>query len=1031
MRLLNAIVGWSLRNRPLVVVATLLVVALGIRAAWLLPLDAMPDLTGIQVEVVTSAPALSPIEIEQFVTVPIERTLAGTPGSTEIRSTSKYGLSMVTVVFRDDVDLYRARQLVDEQLRSADSAATKYGHPRLGQISSALGEVFQFTVRNDQLGAMKTRELLDWYIAPQLRSVGGVVDVSALGGEDRQYQVVLDPARVAAAGLSVPEVLAAVQAANGNAGGGYVELDREQLVIGTQGLITSLDDLRRTVVAMSASGSAITVASLGDVKFGPRLRRGAASRDGSGEVVVGVALMLRDENARAVTQALKAKLAEIERSLPAGTTIEPFYDRSNLVDHTIKTVGRNLLEGAGLVIVVLLLMLGSLRAGLVVAATIPLALLVAVIAMHLVGLSGNLMSLGAIDFGLLVDGAVIIVENTMRRLNDAQLRAGRALSPAERSDVVRDATSEVRTASIYGEVIIAIVYLPILALVGTSGKLFHPLASTVLFALAGAVLLSLTVVPVLASFALRLASTPREPVLFRAIARAYMPLLGWVARRRALVIGASVMILAGGIALFMRLGADFIPQLDEGDQLLEVHRLPGVALSEGLEIDRRVETSIRQVPEVAHVVGRLGSPEFTTDPMGIDQTDVYVQFKPRDEWSRSKPEIIEDITTRLERDVPEITFGVTQPIEMRTNELLAGIRSDVAAIIYGDDLDQLLAIGNRVAHVLRSVPGAEDVRVEQVAGLRYLRIVPDRRKLERYGVSIADINTLVESLAVGASAGEVREGERQFELVVKTDLKFQGDLETVRALPVKSKTGQLARLGDVADVLIEDGPAEISRADRSRRLLVELNVRGRDLGAVVRDAREAVASRVPLPPGYRVEWGGQFEQYEAGRARLLIVVPVALVLIMAVLWLAFRSITTSLIIFTGVPFAMVGGVAALYARDIPFSISAGVGFIALSGVAILNGLVLMSAARRFEREGLIRHEAIRAAAAERLRPVLMTALVAALGLLPMALSTAPGSEIQRPLATVVIGGMATSPILTLLILPIAFALRTKRRATDS
>lgn len=1032
MSFLSAIVGWSLRNRPIVLVVAVLVVALGARAAWLLPLDAMPDLTGVQVEVVTSAPALSPIEIEQFVSVPLERMFAGTPGSTEIRSISKYGFSMVTVVFRDDVDIYRARQLVDERLRSGDEAVvTRYGRPQLGQISSALGEVFQFVVRNDRLGAMKTRELLDWYIAPQLRTVAGVVDISTQGGEDREYQVVLDPALLAASAISVPEVVSAIEAASGNAGGGYIETNREQLVIGTQGLMTSLDDLRRVVIASSPAGVPITIASLGEVRFGPRLRRGAASRDAEGEVVVGVALMLRDENALAVSEAVKAKLEAIRPSLPPGTSIEPFYDRSQLVGHTIKTVGRNLVEGAVLVIVVLLLLLGSLRAGLVVAATIPLALLIAVIAMHAAGVSGNLMSLGAIDFGLLVDGAVIIVENAMRRLTQERARIGRDLVAEERIAVVRDATTEVRAASIYGEVIIAVVYLPILGLVGTSGKLFHPLAATVLFALGGAVVLSLTLVPVLASFALRPAATAREPLLFRIAAAAYRPALAWIERHRWIAITVGISLLTVAVGLFLRLGTDFVPQLDEGDLLIEVHRLPGVALTESLAIDKRTQRSIREVPEVAHVVGRLGGPEFTTDPMGIDQTDVYVQFRPRAGWTRGKDEIVSDIAHRLERDVPEIVFGMSQPIEMRTNELLAGIRSDVAAIVYGDDLDQLVALGGRIARVLRSVPGAADVRVEQIAGLRYLRIVPDRRALERSGVTVAEINTLAESLAVGANAGDVREGERRFELVVKTRLVFDGDLERVRALPVKATTGEMVRLGDVADVRIEDGPAEINRANHSRRLLVEMNVRGRSLVDLVADARAAVATRVALPPGYRVEWGGQFESYVAGRARLLVIVPIALALIIAILWLAFRSLSTALVIFLGVPFAVVGGVIGLAVRDIPFSISAGVGFIALSGVAILNSLVMISAAHRLEQDGLARVDAMRAAAHERLRPVLMTALVAALGFLPMALSTAPGSEIQRPLATVVIGGMFSSPVLTLLILPAIFGMRRRRSARAS
>ncbi|HEX2877973.1 MAG TPA: CusA/CzcA family heavy metal efflux RND transporter [Polyangiaceae bacterium] len=1024
MIFLNAIVAWSLRNRPAVILFALLMTLVGVRAAFKLPIDAVPDVTNVQVQIITSAPALSPAEVEQYVTVPVERSMAGIPRTTEVRSISKYGLSVVTVVFEDGTDIYFARQLVNERMtEAAESVPEQYGRPEMGPISSGLGEIFQFVVRNEALTLMQLEELLDWQIAPVLRTVPGVVEVNSFGGEDKQYQVVLDPKRLQAAGVSVAQVIDALERSNANAGGGYIEHNREHFVVGTTGLVRSLDDLRNVVIGATSDGVPITVATVGDAKFGPRLRRGAASKDGEGEVAVGVALMLLGENSRTVTEGVKQKLAALQSSLPQGTRIEPFYDRSALVSRTIRTVVTNLLEGALLVIGILLLLLGDIRAGLVVAVTIPLSLLFAVIAMNGLGMSGNLMSLGAIDFGLIVDGAVIIVENAVRRMADKRKVTGSELSSDGRGQLVKEATSEVMSASVFGVAIIAIVYIPLLSLTGIEGKLFRPMATTVLLALVGAFILSLTLVPVLTSYFVKPKASHHDTWLLRMAGKAHVPLLAKAIRRRWVTVGSSVLVLAAAIVIFTRIGAEFVPQLDEGDLLVEARRLPGVALTESVATDARLQKAILSVPEVSQVVSKTGAPELATDPMGMEQTDVYIGLKDRKTWrsGMSKEDVGNEISKAIETAVPEVAGGISQPIQMRTNELIAGVRSDVAALVYGPDLDELNTIGEQIAKALRTVAGADDVRVEQVAGLRYLTIDPDRMKLARYGLTVEDINQITETIAVGHHVGDVLEGERRFGIVVKTEHGFDGDLSRLLALPLRSVTGQVVPLGDVATLSFATGPAQISRESQSRRLTVEFNVRDRDLLSVVHDAQAAVQKSVKVPTGYRVEWGGQFHHYEEAKARLGIVVPLALLLIGFLLWMAFRSVRSALVIFLNVPFAVVGGIIALWVRDIPFSISAGVGFIALFGVAVLNGLVLVGFAEQLERKGQAPAEAIRHAAELRLRPVLMTALVASLGFLPMALSTAPGSEVQRPLATVVIGGLVTATILTLLVLPVVYA----------
>ncbi len=1033
MAFLSAIVRWSLRNRPIVLVLAVLWVVIGVRSATTLPIDAVPDVTNVQVQIITAAPALSPIEVEQYVSTPIERAMAGIPKTTEIRSISKYGLSVVTVVFTDETSIYFARQLVAERMGEAESAVpSQYGKPEMGPISTGLGEIYQFTIENPALTLMELEELLDWQVAPQLRTVPGVTEVNSFGGEDRQYQIVLDPGRLQAAGVSVLQVTEALKKANANAGGGYIEYNREHFVIGTEGQVKSLDDLRHVVIGATPQGVPITVNTVGDVRFGPRLRRGAATKDGKGEVCVGVTLMLMGENSRVVTEAVKAKLALIEPSLPKGTKLVGFYDRSVLVDRTIHTVGKNLIEGALLVILVLFVLLGDLRGGLVVAAVIPLALLFAVTVMSSTGASGNLMSLGAVDFGLLVDGAVIIVENAVRRLSERRKELGRALTSDERLGVVESSTMEVRSASVFGEAIIAIVYLPVLALTGIEGKLFRPMATTVLLALGGAFILSLTLVPVLTSYLVREKEGEHETWLLRKAHALYLPAFRRVRGARVPTILASVALLAGAVALFFRVGAEFVPTLDEGDLLIEARRVPGVALTESVNDGGRLERALLAIPEIEHVVSRTGAPEVATDPMGLEQSDVYVTLKPRSTWRRGLTK--EDLVAEMEKALaatPEIGGGVSQPIEMRENELIAGVRSDVAFLIYGNDLDELRRQAEKAAAAIEKIPGAVDVRVEQTAGLRYLRVKPDRYKLARYGLTIESINDVTETLAVGHRVGDVLENDRRFGMVVRVDHGFDGDLESLQKLPLKSLSGQLVPLGDVANLEFTTGPAQVSHSSQSRRITVEFNVRGRDLMTVVGDAQASVKKAVVLPVGYRGEWGGQFEHYTEAKSRLGVVVPLALGLIGFLLWLAFRSPRAAALIFLNVPFAIVGGIFALWVRGIPFSISAGVGFIALFGVAVLNGLVLVSFARHLEDQGASHDEAIATAAELRLRPVLMTALVASLGFLPMALSTEPGAEVQRPLATVVIGGLVTATLLTLFALPVVYGwLGKERRSAD-
>ncbi|APS00184.1 efflux RND transporter permease subunit [Pajaroellobacter abortibovis] len=1031
MSLLSTIIHWSLRNRLLVLVLTLIAFVLGIQSVLKLPVDALPDITNVQVQIITSTPAFSPLEVEQYLTIPIERALAGVPHSIQVRSLSKHGLSVVTVVFEEGTSIYFARQQINERLREVErNIPAGYGKPEIGPITTGLGEIFQFTLHNDHLNLMELKELLDWTIIPQLRTVPGVTEVNSFGGEERQYKIILDPKRLQAAGISIAEVAKALQRSNANTGGGYIEHNQEQWIFGSEGLVKDLEDLKRVVIGATPQGVPITVATVGEVQFGRRLRMGAATANGQGEVVIGVALMLLGENPRTVTQSIKDKLALLQPSLPPGTRIEPFYDRMLFIDQTLWTVTKNLIEGALLVIAVLFLLLGDWKAGLVVSALIPLSFLFALTMMNLFHISGNLISLGAIDFGLIVDGAVIIVENAVRRLGLKRKELGRALTSEERITVVQDAATQVRTASGFGEAIIAVVYLPILTLTGTEGKLFQPMAITVLFTLAGAFVFSLTLIPVLVSYVIVPSTHLHETKIFNVIQRLYQHLLHKTVHypKLAGLCGGALLLLS--TAIFAHLGAEFVPTLDEGDILIyEARRLPGISLTESLATTTRLEKAFLTVPEVSQAISRTGAPQIATDPMGVEQTDIYILLKERKKWREGFPKekIAEEIIRSAQHLVPEVNGSISQPIQMRTHELIAGVRSDVALMLYGPRLEQLTELAQKMGSILSTIPGVVDLRIEQIDGLKYLRIIPDRAKLARYGLTIEDINQLTDTIAIGHPVGMVLEGDRHFSIVIQIHESFQESAESLLNLPLKAITGQMIPLGDVAAIRFTPGPAQISRDQQSRRLSIEFNIRQRDMLSAVEEAQQKIHEQVKIPIGYWIEWGGQFDHYLTANRRLALIIPLVLGLILLLLWLGIGSLRDACLIFAHIPFAAIGGVLALAIRGIPFSISGGIGFIALFGVAVLNGIVLIGFAHELERIGFSRMEAILKSAKERLRPVLMTAVVASLGFMPMALSIAPGAEIQRPLATVVIGGILSSTLLTIFLLPVIYAATGPKR----
>lgn len=1024
--MIDALLNFSLARRWVVLFLVLAVAGVGVWNYQRLPIDAVPDITNVQVQINTQAAGYSPLEVEQRVTYLVETAIAGLPRVEYTRSLSRYGLSQVTVVFQDGTDIFFARNLINERLQLAKSQLPSGVEPEMGPIATGLGEIFLYTVSAEKdarqpngqpYDATALRTLQDWVIRPQLRQVPGVTEVNTIGGYEKQFHVTPDPARLLAYGLTFEDVVKALERNNANVGAGYIEKNGEQYLIRSPGQVTDIPAIERVIVA-HRGGVPVSVRDVADVAFGKQLRTGAATRDGQ-ETVLGTAVMLIGDNSRTVSKAVANKLAEVNKTLPQGVKADTVYDRTVLVEKTISTVQKNLLEGAILVVVVLLLMLGNVRAALLTAAVIPLSMLMLMTGMVESKVSANLMSLGALDFGLIVDGAVIIVENCILRLAERQHHLKRLLSLEERLQTVFKATREVFTPSLISVLVVILVNLPILALTGVEGKMFRPMAFAVIMALLAALALSLTFVPAAVALALRGKIEEKENLIVRSAKRFYVPVLATALRlRMPFLAGAVVLVLLCGW-LASRLGSEFIPSLDEGDLAVQALRIPGTSLTQSLDMQFQLERAVKEVPEVKTYFSRVGTAEVATDPMPPNISDGYVMLKDRKDWpdpDKAKAEVAKDIERKLE-SVPGNAFEISQPIQLRFNELISGVRSDLGIKVYGDNLDQLLATGNAIAKVLNGVPGAEGVKVEQVAGLPVLSIDPNRAALYRYGLNVADVQDVLAAAAGGEEAGQLFEGDQRFALVVRLPEHLRNDLSALERLPVPLPQGGYVPMGEVASLQLAPGPNQISRENGKRRLVVSANVRGRDLGGFVEEVRQKIDQQVKLPAGYWLAYGGTFEQLQSATQRLTLLVPMTLVMIFALLLMTFGSAKDAALVFSGVPLALTGGVISLWMRGIPLSITAGVGFITLSGVAVLTGVVMVSAIRDRLANGADIDTAIREGAMLRLRPILMVALVAALGFLPMALNTGTGAEVQRPLATVVIGGIISSTLLTLLVLP--------------
>jgi cobalt-zinc-cadmium resistance protein CzcA len=1030
--MLENILKFSIRNRWFVMVAAVGLAALGLYNYQRLPIDAVPDITNVQVQINIEAPGYSPLEAEQRLTFPVETVMAGLPKLDYTRSISRYGLSQVTVVFKDGTDIYFARQLVAERIQEVKSKLPEGVEPSMGPISTGLGEIFMFTVENKP-GATHSstdlRTVQDWIVRPQLRQVPGVTEVNTIGGYEKQFHVTPDPVKLVQFQLTLRDVLDALSRNNANVGAGYIERNGEQYLIRAPGQIATLDDIRQIIVA-HRDGLPIAVSDVADVLLGKELRTGAAMENGQ-EIVLGTVFMLVGENSRTVSQRVAEKLETVNRSLPEGVVAKTVYDRSHLVEKTIATVKANLVEGALLVIAVLFALLGNFRAALITALVIPLSMLFTITGMVGSKVSGNLMSLGALDFGLIVDGAVIIVENCIRRLGMEQHRLGRLLTREERLHLVFEATKEVRKPTLFGELIIMVVYLPILTLSGVEGKMFTPMAFTVIVALLGAMLLSVTFVPAAVAILLRGKISEKENFIIRGAKALYLPTLRTALDLRWVVATAAVILVVLSSLLFNRLGREFIPSLDEGDIALHALRIPGTSLTQALEMQGMLEAELRKFPEVETIFSKLGTAEVATDPMPPSVADTFIIMKSREDWPdprKTKAALVAEMEAVVNR-IPGNRYEFIQPIQMRFNELISGVRSDVAVKLYGDDLDLLLEKGKEVEDLLNTIPGASDVSVEQVTGLPILSIEIDRAALRTHGLNIADVQEVVSIALGGKVAGQVFEGDRRFDLLVRLPEKLRNDMTAMGAIPVPLPGGGFIPLREVANLNVAPGPNQISRENGKRRVVVTANVRGRDLGSFVEETQAKVADSVQLPPGTWVDYGGQFEQLISATKRLQLVVPVTLGLIFLLLYMSVGSVKDALLVFTGVPLALTGGVLALWLRDIPFSISAAVGFIALSGVAVLNGLVMISFIKRLVEDGADISAAVIEGSLARLRPVMMTALVASLGFVPMALATGPGAEVQRPLATVVIGGIISSTLLTLVVLPALYRIAHRKRDT--
>ena len=1052
--MLERIIFFSIRQRWLVLATVLGLSGLGVYNFQSLPIDAVPDITNVQVQINTEAPGFSPLESEQRITYPIETVLSGLPNLDHTRSISRYGLSQITVAFEDGTDIYFARQLVNERLQEVKSQLPPGLEPIMGPIATGLGEIFMFTVgAND--GALKPdgtewtptdlRTVQDWVVRPQLRNLKGVTEVNTVGGYVKQFHVLPDPGKLRAFGLTFEDLMQALADNNSNVGAGYIERNGEQYLIRSPGQISELSEIERLVVA-NQGASVVRVEDVAEVKIGTELRTGAATQNGK-EVVFGTVFMLVGENSREVSQRVAERMEEVNRSLPNGVVAETVYDRTTLVDRTIATVEKNLMEGALLVIVILFALLGNMRAALITAAVIPFSMLLTITGMVENKVSGNLMSLGALDFGLIVDGAVIIVENCLRRFGEKQQHLGRLMTREERFIVASHATAEVIQPSLFGVFIITIVYVPIFALTGIEGKMFHPMAFTVVTALLSALVLSITFVPAAIATFVTGRVAEKENALLRRSRSFYAPILrGALSYRTPVTVGAGVLVVLSGL-LASRLGSEFIPSLDEGDIALHALRIPSTSLTQAISMQELLEAKIKEFAEVDKVFAKVGTADIAVDPVPPSVADTFIIMKDRKEWPnplKTKAQLVTELERAVET-IPGNNYEFTQPIQMRFNELISGVRADVAVKVYGDDLDLLNETAAQIESVLASIPGAADPQTEQTTGLPLLTISPDREALSRYGIKIADFQNVIEVALGGKAVGQIFEGDRRFDLVVRLPERIRTDLRALShleiPLPDQTTTGNgiipahleslsphFVPLSEVAKIELTQSPNQISREDGKRRVVVTANVRGRDLGSFIQELQETVKRQVKLPAGYWLDYGGTFEQLISASQRLQIVVPVALLLILLLLYTAFGSVKDALIVFSGVPLALTGGVLAIWLRDIPLSISAGVGFIALSGVAVLNGVVMVSFIRRLRADGAALDDAVIDGALSRLRPVLMTALVASLGFVPMALNVGTGSEVQRPLATVVIGGIISSTLLTLVVLPALYRIFIGRKS---
>lgn len=1024
--MIDRLIEFALRQRILVLIGALLVVALGLYAFWALPIDAFPDVTNIQIQVITEAPGRSPIEVEKFITYPIEVQMTGLPRLTELRSLSKFGLSMVTIVFEDDVDIYFARQLVLERLIEAKEKLPADVEPAMGPISTGLGEVYQYTLERPNEGSggsrtatteedlMELRTIQDWIIRPILKTVPGVTDVNAFGGFVKQYQVLIDPDRLTKYDLTLREVFDAVAQNNTNAGGNILEHASERYLIRGVGLIKNLQDISDIVIKAN-KGTPIFIKDVAEVVVGPEVRQGALVKDGKGEAVAGIVMMIRGGSGKEVVAEVKKKVEEINQNqiLPGGVTIKPFYDRTELVEKSLETVTRALGEGAVLVVIVLYLFLRNFRGALVVALTLPLAVLSTFIVMWKMGFSANLMSLGglAISLGMVVDAAIIQVENVQNHLSEHPDESKNKLHTVLR------AILEVRKPSLFGELIIAITFIPIMALQGMEGKMFAPLAFTVVIALFSSLLLSMSVVPVFC-FLFQKGGKEKESILVHWAKKIYVPLLTWSLRHRAWVVSTALLFLVGSLALVPFLGTEFIPSMDEGSLTPQVIRLPSISLPESLEMEKKVQQALLKFPEVVTVVSKIGSAEIATDPMGPNVSDPIVVLKPKGQWktAKTKEELIEKMREELEK-IPGVAYNITQPIALRVDELISGVKSQIAIKLFGDDLDILKTKAEEIARVISKVHGVTDLRVEQTAGQPYIIIEIDRRKIARYGINVADIQEIIETAIGGKEATEVFEGERRFGLILRLPEEKRNSFESMSNILVSSPSGARIPLAELAKLSLTEGPVQISRENSKRRIVVELNVEGRDIGSLVAEAQQSIRAQVKLPEGYYITWGGAFENQQRAMSRLSLIVPLTIGLIFFLLFLTFNSFRYAGLIILNLPFALIGGILSLFLSRLYLSVPASVGFISLLGVAVLNGVVLVTYMNQLFQEGIPLREAVVKGCERRLRPILMTATVAILGLIPMLFATGPGSEIQKPLATVVIGGLISSTLLTLMVLP--------------